>query len=559
MRWLGLLLTTAFTAGTALGVSVGAGAPGLGRMVLAAAWGVSVLAWGRGRYALQAGSALLAAVAAGWLLGGAAVAQALDPPLRETLDRALGGFAIGGPPAPRLDDPVTVEGRLLADAAVYEEGVGLRIAVTRVWIGRTPVAAPGGLAVTVGGRLAAAAAPGWRAGRQVRLSVRLRRPARYLNDGVGDQERAMARRGIALVGTVKSAALVEVTGEARWWDRAAAAVRARTRDVLRRRVGAADPQAGAVATAILIGDRAAITPEVQRRLQEAGTYHVVAISGGNIAILAALVLVLLSLAGAGPAASSTCAIAVLTAYAVVAGGGASVARATVMAVIYLAARLVDQRAAAATTVGLTAAVLLVADPLTVADVGAWLTFGATAAILLGAGRLPRAAGWWRHGGALLAASASAEAVLLPVAATVFERVTVAGLALNFIAIPSMTVVQVAAMATVACDVAGAGVLAVVAGDVTRTAAWVLLESGRLVDVAPWLAWRVPAPSPATVAAYYAALGTWWWAGRPGARGGGRRLARGAAVAALALGRWIAVDPPSRARAHGDGRLHLRAI
>ena len=51
-------------------------------------------------------------------------------------------------------------------------------------------------------------------------------------------------------------------------------------------VGRWSPQSGAIVAAIVIGDRAGLDDRVQRRLQEAGTYHVIAISGGNIAILA---------------------------------------------------------------------------------------------------------------------------------------------------------------------------------------------------------------------------------------------------------------------------------
>ena len=49
--------------------------------------------------------------------------------------------------------------------------------------------------------------------------------------------------------------------------------------------------------AILIGDRGSLDPDVEQRLQEAGTYHVIAISGGNIAILAGLILGALWLLG----------------------------------------------------------------------------------------------------------------------------------------------------------------------------------------------------------------------------------------------------------------------
>ena len=39
-------------------------------------------------------------------------------------------------------------------------------------------------------------------------------------------------------------------------------------------------QSAAIVAAILIGDRAGLSVDVQRRLRTAGTYHVIAISGG---------------------------------------------------------------------------------------------------------------------------------------------------------------------------------------------------------------------------------------------------------------------------------------
>ena len=108
-----------------------------------------------------------------------------------------------------------------------------------MWIGPCPEPAAGGVSLSVGGGLQAAHLAEWRAGRVLRAPALLRRPARYLNDGVPDQERALARRGIALVGNVKSAALVEVVARGRWWEEAAASLRARTRAALDRHVQAA--------------------------------------------------------------------------------------------------------------------------------------------------------------------------------------------------------------------------------------------------------------------------------------------------------------------------------
>src|SRR6185295_2123111 len=127
-----------------------------------------------------------------------------------------------------------VEGVLRADAAPSDAGVSLSVhvdgllrnaaapvvrlkpdatasdATVPVASGFSRTSASGGILVTVVGTLAADRIDDWRAGRRVRMPVMLRRPSRYLNPGVPDLERALARRGTTLVGSVKSGALVEV-------------------------------------------------------------------------------------------------------------------------------------------------------------------------------------------------------------------------------------------------------------------------------------------------------------------------------------------------------------
>ena len=224
------------------------------------------------------------------LLAAAAEDAARHPPLRTLLEQRLGGFAIEGLDVPRHETPVVIEGTLAADAAVTDSGALLRLRVERVWLGLCPEAAPGGASLTVTGVLAADAVGEWRAGRRIKAPALLRRPARYLNAGVPDQERLLARRGVSLVGSIKSAALVEVISRGHWFDETAGAIRSAVRQAMARHVAVRDPRSAAVATAILIGDRGGLEVDVERRLQEAGTYHVIAISGGNIAILAGLIL-----------------------------------------------------------------------------------------------------------------------------------------------------------------------------------------------------------------------------------------------------------------------------
>ena len=542
-----VLLASACAAGIAAGVFLDPATIAPAQWAVAFFVLATFVAAARGRLAVARWCVTLGFVPVCALIGSAAGERAMHPPLRQFLEDRLGGFAMETLDLERHDTPLEIEGRLMADAYATEAGVVLRVRVGRVSAGACLEPAAGGVSITVLGSIAAGALDRWRAGRTIRAMAVLRRPARYLNDGVPDQERMMARRGLSLVGTVKSGALVQVIGRGSWIDETAAGIRSAVRRAIARHVGSRDGQSAAIAVAILIGDRGALDPLIEQRLQEAGTYHVIAISGGNIAILAALVLGLLWAIRIRGGWAAGAAIVLLGAYAYVAGGGPSVIRATVMAAIYLALRIIDQRTAAIHAMAVTLVAVLIATPLSIADAGLWLTFGATAAIVAGASlvTLPRPV-WLQAPMALGLASLAAEIVLIPIVAFVFQRVTLAGLAVNLVAIPSMAVVQIAAMMTAAADAIGIDTVAHAAGWVTHVGVMGLVESARLVDLAPWLTWRVPSPAAGVIIAYYACLVAAWmlvkWV-KP-------------AVAAAALLVWIAAAPATLARERGDGNLHL---
>ena len=198
--------------------------------------------------------------------------------------------------------------------------------------------AQGGVALTVVGSLAPARVDGWRAGRRVRV------PRWFAGLALSRSWRARQRarpgpaRGTTLVGTVKSGALVETVARGSWWSEAIGAVRAFSRGAIAAAVGRWSARSAAIVAAIVIGDRAGLDDDVQRRLQEAGTYHVIAISGGNIAILAGLLLGAFRIAGWLGRTAMLASIVVLVVYAALVGGGASVDRATLMAVVYFAGR-----------------------------------------------------------------------------------------------------------------------------------------------------------------------------------------------------------------------------
>jgi competence protein ComEC len=402
---------------------------------------------------------------------------------------------------------------------------------------------------------------------------------------VTDQEGALARRGTTLVGTVKSAALIDVVARAGWFTEAISAVRAFARSAIADAVGGWSSRSGAIVAAIVIGDRAGLDNDVQRQLQEAGTYHVIAISGGNIAILAGLLLGGFRIAGWLGRTAMLSSIAALLAYAALVGNGASVDRATLMAVVYFGARAADQRSPPLNALALVAGILVATDPLSIADPAFLLTFGATLAILV---VVPVMTAWnakptndakqakisavstfstvpsvlW----SMFAASVAAEALLFPIGALTFSRVTFAGLGLNFLAIPLMTVAQVAGMAVVPLALVSRMASGLVGG-VAHLGAGGLVRSAELVRFVPFLTYRVAPPSLIVVSTYYAAIICWLclvvagWDPLDRARSlsGARRrrgaIAPAAGVIALCAAIWILADPRTFFP-RGDGRLHI---
>ena len=454
------------------------------------------------------------------------------------------------------EDPsafVVVDGVLRADASPTQNGVSLSLDVTRIAPFATPTVirdVSGGAIVSVGGSLSPAVPDAWRAGRRVRMPVDLHRPSRYLDTGVPDGERALLLRGTTLVGSVKSAALVDVMARGSWVDERLADVRAFSRRAIHDTVGRWSARSAGIVTAIVIGDRAGLDEAVQRSLQQAGTYHVIAISGGNIAILAGLMLGIFRWTGAAGRTASLVSMAVLVVYDGLVGGGASVDRATLMAVVYFAARAADQRSPPLNTLALAAALLVAVQPFSVADPAFVLTFGATLAILAVTPKLPAAIPRrLKPAVSLLVASAATEALLFPAGAMFFSRVTFAGLALNFVAIPLMAVAQIAGMAVVPLALVSSAA-ANASGFVAHVGAAGLVRSADLVRLAPAVAFRVAPPSWWVVAAYYIALALAWhsW----------KRSVFSAISASIVVfsAIWMLVEPWAWLAARGDGRLHV---
>ena len=465
--------------------------------------------------------------AAPWALAWAALGLGTAAASVESLQLA------NGPLARKLGEgafdgrPVRAFGRIRGDAVLRDGRLGLVLDVLRLESGGRVADLAGRLRVEVGGE---AEKPRLLDGDPVSAWMTLR-PA--IDDG----------SGLAGFGYCKSARLVERLPEgggaavrrfaARWRERARQAIA---------RAMAPGTERGLV-LAMVLGDRSEVDDATSDAFRASGTYHVLALSGAQVALVAAIVAGSLRWLLAGPWLEAGLTTLAVSAYAFFVGGDAPIARAAVMAAAVLLGRALEVDVDASNLLGLAALALLAVRPAAASDVGFQLSFGATLGILAltapltrGLPRLP-----FRLDLAI-AASVAAQCALAPLLAAQFHRLAPAAVLLNVAAVPLSSAVLLAGFAVLLASPFGAGGLA---GAVAWIAARALRVSGDLGPAAPWLDMRVPGPPVAALAL--------WLAGLALLIRGRRRAALGLLAALHVL---LALGPISRV---ADGRLHLTVV
>jgi competence protein ComEC len=351
------------------------------------------------------------------------------------------------------------------------------------------------------------------------------------------------REGIAAFGYCKSTRLLERRDGGPLVRRAAAAVREAARRVFARSMPPGTERG--LVLAMVLGDRSEVDEPTAEAFRASGTYHVLALSGAQVALVAGLIVAGLRWLRAGPWTLASVTGAAIGVYALLVGGDVPVVRAVLMASAVLAGRALELDTDPSNLLGLAALVLLADRPATAADVGFQLSFGATLGILALAGPLTRGVPRMPLRVDLaVAASLAAQGSLAPVLAAWFHRVAPAAVLLNIAAVPLSGAVLLAGFAVLAVAPLGAGA-AQLAGDVAWVAARSLRVSGDLGPLGSWLDLRVAAPSFLALALHAAGLGLLY----RGRRGPGLALLVACHLALVAGGL-------SRT---ADGRLHLTVI
>ncbi len=463
-------------------------------------------------------AAAAAALAAGWLLFGTRRTRAAFAVF--LLAAAALGFRLTAAGEARFaSNPLA---SLPTDAYIDFEGVLARTPekeIDRDILTLRTAPARGRLRVSVPREPGGARLPRLYAGDRIRVSARLYPAREFDNFQRPFYGLYMRSRGIHARAFAKSALLVEKTagGPGLSPRRLLSRLRLDFQAVLERAfpapagsgpapldAGAISPR-GAVLEALLLGEDGRLDPEMERSLQGTGLYHLFAISGGHIAVLAFLLFGLLRLARI-PKRASYAALAVLLAgYAVLVEGNASVLRAVIMAEAFLVGRLIWREAHILNAVGLSALVLLLANPFHLFDAGFQLTYAATVSIILFAPRILKRLPRLPLGASeLTAMSVAALLGVIPIMAADFNRVTFSSLFLNYAAVPLVALIMGLGYVFLPLAIVlpfTAAPFAAVLDFLVR----VFERVAHLLDGAPVLSYRLPTPHGWTVAGYAAAL------------------------------------------------------
>ena len=145
------------------------------------------------------------------------------------------------------------------------------------------------------------------------------------------------------------------------------------------------PDAAAIAVALLIGDRSALDKELLAAYSRTGVVHIIAISGLHLGMIYGLLVLMLTCGGRFPLHGwwrPLLMLAVLWAFTLLAGAQASVLRSAVMFSFITIGQVIGKRHNLPNNLAASAFCLLVYDPYMLWDVGFQLSYAAVAGIAL---------------------------------------------------------------------------------------------------------------------------------------------------------------------------------
>jgi competence protein ComEC len=344
-------------------------------------------------------------------------------------------------------------------------------------------------------------------GGHVRLTGKLEQPESFSEF---DYRAWLSRQGI--VGTMAFPRVHLLEGHNLTLGRVTTRARLSLEQALQRSLP--EPEAS-LAAGIAFGRDQNFSPALKDDFRDAGLAHVVAVSGANVSVVAAVIfLAFVPILGRNRAIFP--ALIMVGSYVALAGFTASVVRAGIMAFVFLAAPLFGRQQTGMPALGLAAVLMTLHRPAIVMDVGFQLSFAATAGLIAFNPWVQRGLEWVvakLHATAVvpslglqaLSLTLSATAATAPIICIAFGRVSLVSLVTNLVVEPLFVVVLPLSLAT---GLAGAAwepagwAAGLVAYYPLTFVVWVAETAAGL----PGAAFTTPTVSPTTGAAVYAVLG-----------------------------------------------------
>lgn len=217
-------------------------------------------------------------------------------------------------------------------------------------------------------------------GQRIHMVATLRLPRNFGNPGAFDYEGYLRGRGISALASVKDEDIEVIPGTSGtrlgFW-------RSRIRNsILRhlRQKGLWDQEDAALFAAMIVGDDSLLLRDVREEFQQTGVYHLLVVSGMNVALLAFAIFWLARRLRLPEWPASLLTIALSVFYAYIAGMGVPIMRAVLMLSLFLVARLLYRDRSGLNATGFAALAVLVLSPAALFEPGFQLTFLALLAI-----------------------------------------------------------------------------------------------------------------------------------------------------------------------------------
>ncbi|MBN1824562.1 MAG: DNA internalization-related competence protein ComEC/Rec2 [Endomicrobiales bacterium] len=328
-------------------------------------------------------------------------------------------------------------------------------------------------------------------------------PPPKMNPGGFDYRKYLLRKGFSSIIYPRE---VRVIGSKKlsFAKRAAYALRKSITSVLKKHVPEKEAE---IVVPMVVGDDSEISETVKKSFTDSGLMHILVVSGLNVGYCAVIFFFLFRAFGLPRQWASALSLPFIGLYVLVAGANPPVLRAGVMAFFVIISLSLKREPLIYQSLSLAALFIMIFDPQALFMASFQLSFAATVGIVYFYPRLAKPFANLpfiarRFLVDVIAVSLSAQLAVLPFIAFYFNKISLAGLISNLIAVPFAGLVTASGLALYALSFIWGG-FAVFAGLIAEYLAKILILTAETFSGFSMSTINVPAPGVLTFACYYA--------------------------------------------------------